>query len=112
MRQALVGRPITVYGDGQCTKTYTYIEDLCMVFHKAITNSGVLGIYNVGGHDYSLKEVAEMVAKAHNGTIEFVPWPEEALSVEMGNISLNAAKLAGAIGFIEYKRMEELVNEF
>ena len=112
MQQVMSGKPITVYGDGQCTKTYTYIEDLCLVCHKVMVTAGAIGVYNVGGHDYSLKEVAEMVVKKHGGRIEYVPWPEEALRVEMGNISLNATKLADVIGFIEYKRMENLTNVF
>ena len=112
MRQVLSGEPITVYGDGQYTKTYTYIEDICKIFHASIANSGISGVYNIGGHDYTLKEVASMIAKAHNGRIEYVPWPESAQRVEMGNISLNSTRLADAMGYVEYRRMEDLIDVF
>lgn len=112
MQKALSGEPITVFGDGQCTKTYTYIEDICKIFHAAIANADINGVYNIGGHDYSLKEVANMVANGYNGRIEYVPWPESARRVEMGNISLNSARLADAMGFMEYKRMEESIDAF
>lgn len=112
MQKALSGEPISVYGDGQCTKTYTYIEDICKIFHASMANADINGVYNIGGHDYSLKEVASMVARAHNGRIEFVPWPESARRVEMGNISLDSTRLACVMGFTEYRRMEDSVNAF
>ena len=112
VRQAMAGKPITVYGDGLCTKTYTYVEDLCKIFYKVIVEQRAVGVYNVGGHEYSLKEVATMVATARNGVVEYVPWPDEASRVEMGNISLNSSKLADVIGFVEYKAMEDLTNVF
>lgn len=112
MRQVMEGRPITVYGTGQCRKTYTHIADLCSIVYHVIMANNVIGIYNVGGHEYSLAEVAEMVARTRSGKVEFVPWPEEAARVEMGEISLNASKLADAIGFVEYRRMENYISDF
>ncbi len=110
--QAVSGRPITVYGDGRCRKTYVFIEDLCRIFDKVMLNPRAMGVFNVGGHDYSLKDVADMGAKKFKGNVAFVPWPEEALRVEMGDISLDATKLSKTIGYVEYKRMEECVDEF
>lgn len=107
-RRVFAGKPIIVYGDGQCSKTYTYIKDLCCLFRIAALSSNVEGVYNVGGHNYTLREVAETVASAYNGVVQFAPWPQSASSVEMGNIVLNSTKLSSTIGYYEYERMENL----
>lgn len=112
MRQVMEGKPITVYGHGQCRKTYTHIADLCSIVHRVIRANNAIGVYNVGGHEYSLAEVAEMIVRTRPGKVEFVPWPDEAARVEMGEIALDASKLAEAIGFVEYRRMEKHVNDF
>lgn len=104
------GQAITVYGDGSNTKTYTYIEDLCQIIHKCVGRDIPSGIYNIGGYDYSLKEVAEIITNTHGGHICYLPWPEDAARVEMGSISLNAHKLDLAIGKVEYKRLEDCVD--
>ncbi len=111
MRQVRSGNPITVYGDGSLRKTYTHIEDVCSVFCRVMRNPNAQGIYNIGGHDYSLREVAELVVRRHGGRIEFTEWPESASRVEMGDISLVASKLDGVIGPVQYKRMEDSLDE-
>lgn len=112
MRQVMEGKPITVYGDGKCRKTYTHIGDLCHILQQAIQLDNVVGVYNVGGHEYSLAELADMIVRNHPGKVEYVPWPEEAARVEMGEIALDASKLAEAIGFVDYKRMENYIQDF
>lgn len=112
MQQVRSGKPITVYGDGSLRKTYTHIGDICSIFYRVMMCREAQGIYNIGGYDYSLKEVAELVAQKNGGRIEFLAWPESASRVEMGDISLVASKLDGVIGAVQYKRMEDCVNEF
>jgi len=102
-------RPITVYGDGSNRKTYTFIADLCTIAERVAASDVASGVYNVGGYDYSLKEIADMLVARFGGTVENVPWPEEALKVEMGDISLDSAKLDHAIRFGGYKKFEDAV---
>ena len=106
VKQAIAGKPITVYGDGSCRKTYTHINDLCGIFKRVIAADCPGGVYNVGGHDYTLSEVAKMVAEKFKGKVEHIPWPDAAERVEMGDISLSVRKLQGAVGRIEYLRLE------
>lgn len=104
------GQSILVYGDGQCRKTYTYIGDLCEVISRCLERNLPSGRYNVGGCDYSLQEVAHLVARRFGGTVQNVPWPENALRVEMGNISLDASRLDDAVGKIPYRRLEDFIE--
>lgn len=105
------GIPITVYGDGSYYKTYVHIMDLCEISRRVLDRHVPSGIYNVGGCDYSLQQVAEMLVTCHGGSIKNIPWPEAAKRVEMGSISLSADKLAKAIGFSEYRRMTDYISE-
>jgi len=106
VNMARAGRPITVFGDGSNVKTYTYIGDLCEIVRRLCV-CDCSGVFNVGGHDYSLRDVAEVVAGRYGSEISYVPWPEESLRVEMGSISLNSDKLKSAIGFSDYMRIEQ-----
>ena len=111
VKNVMEGKPITVYGNGETIKTYTHIWDICEIFHRLEKQDDAIGIFNAGGHDYSLKNVAEMVASRFHGVVDYIPWPENASKIEMGNISLDATKLARLIGFNQYRRMEEFIND-
>ena len=103
-------RPITLYGDGSSRKTYTFIGDLCEIAEKVGERDVASGVYNVGGYDYSLKEIASILIDTFGGSMEFVPWPEAVLRMEMGDISLDSSKLDSAIRFRGYKRFEDVVK--
>lgn len=48
---ALAGRPLPVYGDGQQIRDWLYVEDHARALYK-VANEGVVGeTYNIGGHN-------------------------------------------------------------
>ena len=104
------GKPITVYGDGSCRKTYTSIDDVCDISARCIDASVPSGVYNVGGHEYTLKEVAEMICARTGATWVSVPFPESARRVEMGNIAMDSAKLDAVIGKTEYRKLSDSID--
>ena len=103
-------RPVTVYGDGSNRKTYTFISDLCVIADRISAREVASGVYNVGGYDYSLMEVAMILSARFGGSVKKVPWPDAALRVEMGDISLDSTKLDRAIRFDRYERFEDVVS--
>jgi UDP-glucose 4-epimerase len=80
-------------------RTLTYIGDLCNIFiDVAFSEKCANDVFNVGGEDYSLKEMAELIAGKYGVGIEYVPWPEIALKIESGDTVFNSDRLDSLIG--------------
>lgn len=92
------GENITLYGEGQQRRTLTYIGDLCTaLIEGAMTEKTDNDIFNIGGEDYSLMEMATMVANKYEVCVECVEWPEKALLVESGDTVFDSRKLDSLI---------------
>lgn len=48
---ALVGKPLPVYGDGQQVRDWLYVEDHARALLKVVTEGVVGETYNIGGHN-------------------------------------------------------------
>jgi UDP-glucuronate decarboxylase len=61
--QALKGEPITLYGDGQQTRSFCYVDDLVEGFLRLMdTGDDVTGPINLGNPgEFTIKELAETV---------------------------------------------------
>jgi UDP-glucuronate decarboxylase len=61
--QALRGEPITIYGDGQQTRSFCYVEDLVDALMRLMaTDADVTGPINLGNPgEFSMLELAQMV---------------------------------------------------
>lgn len=99
LSKATKGEDISLYGDGSVRRTLTYMEDLCITMIKAATSELTANdVYNIGGEDYSLKEMAELIAEKYGVGVDYVPWPDVALKIESGNTVFDSEKLDVAIG--------------
>ncbi len=60
--QALQGKDITVYGDGQQSRSFCYCDDLIDGFLKLMAQDELTGPINVGNHcEFTILELAEKV---------------------------------------------------
>lgn len=66
MNQILQGQPMTIFGDGQQTRAFSYIDDVAPVIAASITRpAGYNQVFNVGADKaYSVAELAQVVARA------------------------------------------------
>jgi dTDP-glucose 4,6-dehydratase len=72
LRQALSGKPITVFGDGSQTRSFCYVDDLIRGM-IALAESGHHDPVNVGNPDeFSLLELAETVIDVTSSGSEIV----------------------------------------
>jgi UDP-glucose 4-epimerase len=66
MNQILQGKPMTVFGDGEQTRAFSYIRDMSPIMAEAIeTPNAYNQVFNIGADKpYSVNELAQTVAKA------------------------------------------------
>ncbi len=66
MNQILQGQPMTVFGDGEQTRAFSYIGDVSPIIARSAQLEGARNrIFNVGADQpYSVKYLAKVVAKA------------------------------------------------
>ncbi|MBM6997263.1 SDR family oxidoreductase [Paenibacillus sp. DXFW5] len=79
--QSLQDKPLTVYGDGQQTRSFCYVDDLIEGFLRMMESpKEVTGPINLGNPDeFTMLELAEKVMKWTQNTTElkFLPLPED-----------------------------------
>jgi dTDP-glucose 4,6-dehydratase len=72
LRQALANRPITVFGDGSQTRSFTYVSDLISGI-IALAESGYHDPVNIGNPDeFTLLELAEIVRELTDSGSELI----------------------------------------
>ena len=77
--QALRGEPLTIFGDGSQTRSFTYVDDEIRGF-LALLDSGILSPVNIGNDtEFTVLELAELVLEVTNSSsdMEFLPLPDD-----------------------------------
>lgn len=77
--QALENKPITIYGDGQQTRSFCYVDDLISGFLKLMeTDDSVTGPVNLGNPgEFTIKQLAEEIIRltGSSSKLEILPLP-------------------------------------
>jgi UDP-glucuronate decarboxylase len=75
--QALLGRDITVYGDGQQTRSFCYVDDLVEgMIHLMDSPDSVIGPINIGNPaEFTIRELAELVIAVTGSRSKIVSRP-------------------------------------
>jgi UDP-glucose 4-epimerase len=80
VKQALAGRPITVYGNGKQTRCFGYVGDVVGALIKLMDHSDSVGkVFNIGSsEEISIFQLAEKVKELtrSDSEIVFVPYDE------------------------------------
>jgi UDP-glucose 4-epimerase len=100
--QVLCGEAIVLYGDGKQIRDLTYVDCAVDAFLLAGVHAKAPGkIYNLGGFaPVTLLEIAElMIAVAGKGSVRFVPFPEEAKKIDIGNYYGSSARIREELGW-------------
>ncbi len=97
LRQALTGRPLTLYGDGSQTRSFCYVSDLIEGFWRLMEGSEDHDPVNLGNpEEYSVAELARLVLEVTGSRSEPVhePLPVDDPKVRQPDIS-RAKKILG-----------------
>ena len=80
VKQALAGRPITVYGNGKQTRCFGYVGDVIGALIRLMDTAESIGqVFNIGStEEISIRELAEKVKQLTHSDSEivFVPYDE------------------------------------
>ena len=78
--QALTNQPLTVYGDGNQTRTFTYVGDVVSALMALMKTDAAAGeVFNIGGiEEIPILDLAKRVIKAtgSSSTIQLIPYEE------------------------------------
>ena len=80
VKQALAGRPITVYGDGKQSRCFGYVGDVVEALTKLMDHNDAVGnVFNIGANEeISILQLAQRVKELTNSDSEivFIPYDE------------------------------------
>jgi len=95
--QALRGQDLTIYGDGNQTRSFCYVEDTVEAILRMMdTESGFLGPVNIGNPDeFTILELAQAILRitGSKSKIVFAPLPQDDPRQRQPDIALAERKL-------------------
>ena len=103
--QALSNQPLTVYGEGKQTRTFTYVKDVVQALMALMQTDAAGGeVFNIGGiEEISMLDLAKRVvlATGSSSTIRLIPY-EEAFQKDFEDMQRRVPsieKIKSLIGF-------------
>ena len=117
VKQALVGRPITVFGDGRQSRCFTYVSDVVGQLVALAEEERAVGeVFNVGNdrEEISIIDLARRVKAraASKGEIVLVPYDQayEEGFEDMQRRVPDLAKLRGLTGYQPQVQLDEILD--
>jgi UDP-glucose 4-epimerase len=117
VRQALAGQPITVYGDGTQSRSFTYVGDVVGALVKLMMEPRAIGqVYNVGSAaEITILDLAHRVRQLSASRSEVVLVPYE-LAYEAGFEDMprrvpDLRKLHDLIGYEPRVNLDEILTQ-
>ena len=114
---ALSNKPLTVYGDGTQSRTFSAVSDVVMALTGLLKTKNTIGeVFNVGGNQQiTILDLAKKVIKITNSNsqIEYKPYAEVYGSdFEEPNSRIpDISKIKGAINWRPQKGLDEIITE-
>jgi len=115
VKQALAGRPITVYGSGEQSRCFCYVGDVVGALMKLMDDESAVGeVFNVGSNqEITILDLARKVKELTNSKSEitFVPYDEayEEGFEDMPRRIPDISKVDGRVGFQPEKSLDGIL---
>jgi UDP-glucose 4-epimerase len=116
VRQALAGEPITVFGDGTQSRSFTYVGDVVGALLKLMVEPKAIGeVFNIGNiEEVTIHQLAERV-KSINGSaspIVTIPYEEayEAGFEDMPRRVPDISKIKALVGYAPTVELDEILT--
>jgi UDP-glucose 4-epimerase len=117
VRQALAGKPITVFGDGTQSRSFTYVGDVVEALVALSSEPRAVGeVYNVGNTDeVTIRDLADRVKvlTGSDSPIRYVPYDQayEAGFEDMPRRVPDISKLRSLVGYEPKVGLEEIIRK-
>ena len=115
--QALSGCPLTIYGDGLQTRTFTYVKDVVNALMALMSSEDTVGeVFNVGGiEEITIRDLAEKIISltASSSTIEYIPY-EKAFGKDFEDMLRRVPgieKIKKTIGYEPETSLDEILRQ-
>lgn len=93
MEQAFANKPITIHGNGEQTRTLTYVDDIADGINSAVNSQIKNEIINITTEEeVSVNQIAQTVKKLTNSPSEIINTPDRAGQIYKEVISAQKAK--------------------
>jgi UDP-glucose 4-epimerase len=117
VRQALEGRPLTVYGDGSQLRCFTNVHDVvAALMALAATPAAVGAVVNIGNpREISVADLATLVCQivGSDSPVQFIDY-DSAYGKgfeDMRRRNPDVSRLAGLVGFVPATTLEDTIRE-
>jgi UDP-glucose 4-epimerase len=116
VRQALAGHPLTVFGDGTQSRSFTYVSDVIDALVALASEPRAVGhVFNIGNvGEISIRDLAAKVVAATGSAspIEFIPYDQayEAGFEDMPRRLPDLSKLKDLIGYEPKVGLDEIID--
>jgi len=116
VRQAMGGHPITVFGDGRQSRSFTYVGDVVgALIALALEPKAVGEVFNIGNTDeVTIRELAERVKTLteSDSLIQYVPYDQayEAGFEDMPRRVPDISKIKALIGFQPKLELDDIIR--
>jgi UDP-glucose 4-epimerase len=116
VKQALSGRPMTVFGDGTQTRCFCHVNDVVGALMRLLDHPAAVGeVFNIGSsQEVSIQQLAETVRRlaGSSSDIVHVPYAEayEEGFEDMPRRVPDTSKIAALIGFETTHSLEDIVR--
>jgi UDP-glucose 4-epimerase len=109
-RLLLTGQPLTIFGDGEQRRDFTYVDDAVRAFLVTAANAEGTGhVYNLGSDEVvSLRELAELLVDvAGEGSYELVAFPPDRQAIDIGDYYGDFSRIRQSLGWEPLIGLEE-----
>jgi UDP-glucose 4-epimerase len=116
VRQALAGHPLTVFGDGTQSRSFTYVGDVVDALIRLAAEPSAVGqVFNIGnGHEITIEQLAEKVRTmtGSSSVIVKIPYDEayESGFEDMPRRVPDISKIHRAIGYEPRVGLDEIIT--
>mgnify|MGYP000035069323 CR=1 FL=1 len=110
MNQLMQGKDLTVFGDGEQTRAFSYIDDVAPIIARSVHVEGAYNeVFNIGAdQDYSVKELASTVVEAMQTEGKLLHLPPRN---EVVHAYADHSKVRRVFGEQDYASLEEGIRK-